>query len=224
MPESPVAGHVELREARDADLPVFFEQQLDPEATAMAAFPARDREAFMAHWTKILADPAVLIRTVVADGDVAGNVVSWRQDGERDVGYWIGKPFWGRGIATRALAAFLRELTERPLHAHVARHNVASRRVLVKCGFVEAGEDGDELVLRLDAEAAPGAESSVPSEIGRRGGHGPMNWPTEMVSPNRNNPHPRTRFAWLELRRTCQRWCPVGRRAESDDLSECNSR
>lgn len=45
-----------------------------------------------------------------------------------------GKEHWG-SVATRALAAFLRLVTERPLHAHVAQHNVGSRRVLEKCGF-----------------------------------------------------------------------------------------
>jgi RimJ/RimL family protein N-acetyltransferase len=153
MPDSPIAGRVEIRDVMDTDLSIFFEQQLDPEATAMAAFAARDREAFMAHWARIRANPTGAVRTVVADGEIAGNVVSWQQDGERDVGYWIGKPFWGRGIATRALALFLQELGERPLHAHVARHNIASRRVLGKCGFVDESEDGDELVLRLDAPA-----------------------------------------------------------------------
>ena len=155
MSHSLVAGRVELRDVRDTDLPVFYEQQLDPEATAMAAFPARDRETFMTHWSKILGDPTVAVRTIVADENVAGNVVCWEQAGNRFIGYWIGKPYWGRGIATRALAAFVLELPGRPLHAHVARHNIASRRVLAKCGFVEAGGDLDELVMRLDRE--PGA-------------------------------------------------------------------
>jgi RimJ/RimL family protein N-acetyltransferase len=158
MPDSPIAGRVEIRDVMDTDLSIFFEQQLDPEATAMAAFAARDREAFMAHWARIRANPTGAVRTVVADGEIAGNVVSWQQDGERDVGYWIGKPFWGRGIATRGLTAFLREMTERPLHAHVARHNIASRRVLTKCGFVAEREDGDELVLRLDADTSSDRE------------------------------------------------------------------
>jgi hypothetical protein len=39
---------------------VFFEHQRDAEANQMAAFPARDRDAFMEHWAKILADEAVL--------------------------------------------------------------------------------------------------------------------------------------------------------------------
>ena len=80
------------------------------------------------------------MRTVLADGDVAGNVVSFVQGGEREVGYWIGREFWGRGVASRALAAFLRIEKQRPLTAHVAKHNVASRRVLEKCGFRLCGE------------------------------------------------------------------------------------
>ena len=43
-----------------ADLPVFFEHQLDPEATHMAGFPSSDRESFMAHWNRILEDESVV--------------------------------------------------------------------------------------------------------------------------------------------------------------------
>jgi RimJ/RimL family protein N-acetyltransferase len=68
--------------------------------------------------------------------------VSWDQAGQRKVGYWIGKEFWGRGIATRALALFLAEVSERPLYASVATSNVGSIRVLEKCGFtISQGED-----------------------------------------------------------------------------------
>ncbi len=86
---------------------------------------------------------------------MAGNVLCWGPPEERDVGYWLGREFWGRGIATRALAALLVEVDERPLYAHVARHNIGSRRVLEKCGFVVvdvAAVDGiEEDILRLDA-------------------------------------------------------------------------
>ncbi|MEX2457498.1 MAG: GNAT family N-acetyltransferase [Actinomycetota bacterium] len=150
---------VQLRDVADADLPILFEQQLDAESVRMSAFPARDRDAFMAHWSKIRADETVILRTVVVDGEVAGDVVCWDQDGERLVGYWIGRPFWGRGIATRVLAEFLGQVPERPLHAHVAKHNLGSIRVLEKCGFTVAREeivsvgDGDieELVMVLGA-------------------------------------------------------------------------
>jgi RimJ/RimL family protein N-acetyltransferase len=146
---------VRLRDVREDDLPTLFEHQMDPEANRMANFDARDRDAFMTHWAKILADETLLARTVVHGDVVAGNVVSWTHDGERDIGYWIGREHWGKGIATAALGAFLAELQERPLFAHVAEHNVGSIRVLEKCGFRSLGlvhlpdEEGTELLYRL---------------------------------------------------------------------------
>jgi RimJ/RimL family protein N-acetyltransferase len=140
---------VVLRDVTDADLSVFFDHQQDPVATRMAAFPSRDREAFMAHWAKILADPAVIVQTIEAEGQVAGNVVSFDADARREVGYWLGREYWGSGIATRALTEFLSHDTTRPLFAGVARNNAGSVRVLEKCGFAHAGEDGAMLTFRL---------------------------------------------------------------------------
>jgi RimJ/RimL family protein N-acetyltransferase len=159
-----MTSDVLLRDVIEDDLPIFFDHQRDPDANQMAAFPARDREAFMAHWTKILGDETGTTKTILFDGQVAGNVVSWGQPGERNVGYWLGREFWGKGIATKALSEFLRLLKTRPLHAHVARHNIASLRVLQKCGFTtiageakvssgEPGEEVEELILRLEANA-----------------------------------------------------------------------
>jgi RimJ/RimL family protein N-acetyltransferase len=128
-----------LREVVEADLDVFYEQQLDPEATRMALFPSRDREAFDAHWRRLLANDALTNRTIVADGKVAGNIGCWEQDGRRLVGYWLGREFWGRGLATQALAELLDEVEARPVHAWVASSNIGSIRVLEKCGFVAAG-------------------------------------------------------------------------------------
>jgi len=148
-----------LRDVTEADLPIFFEQQLDPEATQMAAFPSRDRDAFMAHWAKIMNNKTNIIKTVLFEGQVAGNIVSWEQSGEREVGYWIGKEYWGKGIGTKALAEFLGYVKTRPLYAHVAKHNVASLRVLQKCEFVisgkdkfsdESGKEIEEFLLKLD--------------------------------------------------------------------------
>jgi hypothetical protein len=96
-----------LREVVEADLPVFYEHQRDPEATAMAAFPSRDRDAFMAHWARTLANDSALTWTIVCDGEVAGNIGCWEADGRRLVGYWIGREFWGRGLATEALAELM---------------------------------------------------------------------------------------------------------------------
>jgi len=142
-----------LREVVEADLPVFYEYERDPEAAAMAAFPSRDRDAFMARWAKTLANDSCLTRTIVADGEVAGNIGCWEADGSRFVGYWIGREFWGRGLATQALSELLGVVDARPLFAHVVKSNVASIRVLEKCGFVEVGgHTGDEGVEELTFE------------------------------------------------------------------------
>jgi RimJ/RimL family protein N-acetyltransferase len=148
----PLADEVLLRDADESDLPGFFEHQFDPEATHMAGFPSRERGAFMAHWSKILQNESVVKKTILYGGEVAGNIVSFLDSGERDVGYWIGREFWGRGVATRALAAFLRLEVRRPLYAHVALHNAASIRVLQKCGFHISHEEEEDLILKLSAD------------------------------------------------------------------------
>jgi len=154
--------NVSLRDVREADLPVLFEQQLDPEANRIAAFHPRSRDEFAAHWKTILADPSKVKKAVLLDGQVVGNMVAFERDGRREVGYWIGREHWGRGIATDALRLFLKQVPVRPLHAVVAAHNAASIRVLEKCGFTvadrsrgSAGGRGpvvEELVFRLDAD------------------------------------------------------------------------
>jgi RimJ/RimL family protein N-acetyltransferase len=134
-----------LREVREDDLDVLFEQQREPEAVAMAVFPARDREAFDAHWRRLMADDSLVVRVIDVEGEVAGNIGSWEQDGLQFVGYWLGREFWGRGLATAALAEFGQEVDTRPLHAWVASSNAGSIRVLEKCGFVRVGERTTEI-------------------------------------------------------------------------------
>jgi len=135
---------VTLREVVDDDLEVLYQNQADPESVAMAGVPARTWGEFLAHTARVSADREVVRRAIVVGGQVAGDIVLWRAvSGAREVGYRIGRPYWGKGIATAALAAFLAEFSERPLYAHVLRTNPASARVLEKCGFVRL-PDGDE--------------------------------------------------------------------------------
>ncbi|QYM79105.1 GNAT family N-acetyltransferase [Horticoccus luteus] len=157
-PATHIPPKVSLREVRPDDLPILFEHQCDPEAVRMAAFKSRDRDAFMAHWARIMANPACTLRTILADGGVAGNIGSWTDGAERLVGYWIGREFWGHGIASAALAQFLADETTRPLSAHVAKHNSASIQVLRKAGFTPVqkksfdlpeGTTIEEIVFRL---------------------------------------------------------------------------
>ena len=109
---------INLRDVTDDDVGIFYEQQLEPEGSAMAAFPSREREAHFAHWDKIRNQEGNLMKTIEVENEVAGNIVSWvGDDGKREVGYWVGKQYWGRGIATAAMREFVDLIEERPLYA-----------------------------------------------------------------------------------------------------------
>ena len=134
---------VRLRDVRDEDLELFFRHMQDRGAVFMAAFTHEDpsdRNDFDSHWAKMRANPTVLNRTILVGDEVAGTIGSFNLEGEREVSYWLGREFWGRGVATRALELFLEEETTRPLQGHVAHDNVGSIRVMEKCGFIKTGE------------------------------------------------------------------------------------
>jgi RimJ/RimL family protein N-acetyltransferase len=131
---SPSTSDAILRNVIESDLPIFFGQQLDSDANHMAAFTA--------HWTRILGDETITIKTILFDGQVAGYVLSYEDEefGKPEVSYWIGRQYWGKGVATRALSEFLSHIKVRPLYARAVKDNIASLRVLEKCGFMICGE------------------------------------------------------------------------------------
>ena len=151
-----------LRDVQESDFPVLFEQQRDPEANWMAAFVSRDPsdwDVFVKHWRRVLEDPTTTLKAIVRNGEVVGSVGSFLSEGKPQVTYWIGKQCWGQGIATSALAKFVRDLRTRPVYASAARDNAASIRVLEKCGFTicgsakafagARGEEVEEVMLQL---------------------------------------------------------------------------
>ena len=136
--------YILLRDVTESDLSIFFEQQLDHNANYMAAFTRKnpaDENTFMAHWRKILGDETIAIKTILFDGHVAGHILRHEWFDEPEVSYWIGKEYCGKSIATKALSEFLKHVNSRPLYARVAKDNIASTRVLEKCGFRICGED-----------------------------------------------------------------------------------
>ena len=135
----PTVPTVHLRAITPADLPELFRQQSDPEANRMAIVHARTPESFEAHWSRVLANPAVFARAILADASLVGHISCFPMEGLDCVGYWIDRDFWGRGIATRALTLLLDEVPTRPLHAFAASSNIASIRVLERCGFIITG-------------------------------------------------------------------------------------
>ena len=135
---------VSLRPVADDDLDEIFEQMRDPISVGMAAFTSADpgdRAAFDARMARLRASQDVRLLAVVADGDLAGTIASFRQEDDTEITYWIGRRWWGRGVASAALAAFLAVTPERPLQARVASDNLGSIRVLEKNGFQAAGAD-----------------------------------------------------------------------------------
>ncbi len=139
---------VGLREVRDEDLDALFEFQRDPVAVPMVGIGSRERKDFDAHWARIRSDADTVLRTITADGTVAGWAVVFTLDGRRNVGYWLGREFWGRGVASAAVTQLLAEVSERPLWGVVLPGNRGSRRVLEKHGF-ELVEEGDEVLYLL---------------------------------------------------------------------------
>jgi RimJ/RimL family protein N-acetyltransferase len=149
---------VSLRALTEDDLPTIFAFNSDPVAAEMVGMPLRDEETFYAHRARNMANPLNQMFAILVGDEVVGDLVSWPdEEGHRRVGYWLGRQYWGRGIATAALTAFLAEQPERPLYADVSKANPGSLRVLQKCGFRmlaegEPGHGGDpaEFFLRLE--------------------------------------------------------------------------
>ena len=88
-----------------------------------------------------------LCRAIVADGQAVGGIalvrgtdVSFRS---AELGYWLSKAYWGRGIMTQAVEQICREAFDRwdivRIYAEPFAYNAGSRRVLEKAGFALEG-------------------------------------------------------------------------------------
>jgi RimJ/RimL family protein N-acetyltransferase len=154
---------IELRPVADSDLDALFDQMRDPESVRMAAFTPDDpddRSAFDAHMARVRSSPGVTHRSVICDGQLAGSIAAFPIEGEMEITYWIDRPAWGRGIASRALELLLDLVPARPLYARAASDNAGSLRVLEKAGFKIIGTENsfatgrngniEETILRRD--------------------------------------------------------------------------
>lgn len=139
-----MSDEIRLRPLEDSDLETLFEQQRDPEGVWMAGFTAgnpNDHDEYLRTWSMIRTFEGTDIRVILYNGQVAGDIVLHVvPPGQLEVGYWLGREFWGKGAATRALQLFLDETPTRPLYARVLTDNIGSLRVLQKCGFRITGE------------------------------------------------------------------------------------
>ncbi len=136
-----------LRNWRQDDAPALARNADNPRiwANLRDRFPSpytlEDAESWVRHAVRAL--PATDFCLEV-DGEAAGGIgVVLREDVERvsaELGFWLGEPYWGRGIMTEAVSAFVPWAFERfglsRIYAQVFAFNVASARVLEKAGFV----------------------------------------------------------------------------------------
>ena len=156
-------AEVALRRVRDEDLDILYDQMRDPAAVRMAAFTAEDpddRAEFDAHLLRIRTEPGISTWAVTVDGDLAGTVASFPVGDDTEITYWLGRSFWGRGVATRAVRLLLDRTPVRPVTARAASDNAGSLAVLRKAGFrpvgkevayaTGRGQEIEETVLRLD--------------------------------------------------------------------------
>ncbi len=148
---------VTLRDVVADDIPIFYRHQSDAAAAQMAQVAQRDEAAYLAHWTGLLADETVGKMAVVVKGVVAGQVISFSRDGVRELGYWLGREYWGQGIAGAAVEQYLALERHRPLFVVVAEHNSASRAILRRCGFREVRREGSALRFELSGALAEGS-------------------------------------------------------------------
>jgi RimJ/RimL family protein N-acetyltransferase len=156
-----VTIEIQIRDVIESDFPVFFEHQCDAASAWMAAFGRRDpnKKEHAARWEKSLTDASTTPKAIVEGGKVVGFVASFMREGQLEVTYWIARSHWGRGVATAALLQLLQRVTTRPIYASAAKDNVASLRVLEKCGFTvrgsgrafasARGEEIEEIFLQL---------------------------------------------------------------------------
>lgn len=154
---------VALRPVEDSDLDALFNQMRDPVSVWMAAFTVKDpndRCAFDAHMARVRSSPDITARAVTRDGQLVGSIASFVIEGHTEVTYWIDRAAWGCGIASRALALFLDQISARPLYARAASDNAGSLSVLQKSGFRGIGTETsfapgrnaeiEETILRMD--------------------------------------------------------------------------
>ena len=158
---------IEVRDAKPRDVSAFYTMHADPEANRRGAFVPRKKADFFKHWTKVLENRLILKKAVLHEGKVAGYVVSFFRTGtgkpkRREIGYWIAREYWGKGLASEGLRLLLKYHHTRPLFARVAKMNPASLRVAEKCGFKiiketsyrnEAGKDVEEFILKLSKKS-----------------------------------------------------------------------
>ena len=135
-----------LRRWEDSDAEDLYEYAKDPDVGPIAGWPPhRSVEESRRVIRDVLSGEECYAICLKEDGRAIGAIELMRHtalvsgDDECELGYWLGKPFWGRGIMPEAALALLRRAFEDLGMAKVwcgyYEGNAKSRRVQEKCGF-----------------------------------------------------------------------------------------
>ena len=137
-----------LRRWEDGDAERLYEYASDPDVGPRTGWPPhRDVEESRYVIRNVLNGPEAYAICLKADGRPIGSIelaLNGRtdltgRDDECALGYWLGKPFWGRGIMPEAIRALVRrgfeELGMRRIWCAYYAGNEQSHRAMAKCGF-----------------------------------------------------------------------------------------
>ena len=149
-----VNDQVHLSEFRPSDKDALIERLNERDIydrTLRIPFPYTDADAdaFLARVAKATEQAGQPVHFAIRTGDdalIGGCGLNDFEIGKchrAEVGYWLGMPFWGRGIMTAVVKRACRHAFEEfglvKITAHVSLNNPASARVLEKCGFQQEG-------------------------------------------------------------------------------------
>ena len=153
-----------LRPWRDSDAAALYKYASDPEVGPRAGWPPHQSEAESLEiirtvfnndttWAIVLKETGEAIGAM-GYGSSCECKLPARPD-EPTVGYWVGKPYWNKGICTEALALLIEHIrSTTDIKSLISGHfidNPASGRVMEKCGFVATGETAEDDSLYMGA-------------------------------------------------------------------------
>jgi RimJ/RimL family protein N-acetyltransferase len=151
-------ARLRLRPLREADADDLFPLAADPELVPHVTWTAHaDRSETLAYITARSADPNSLVWAIEHEGRAVGCIglhsIMWQLRACRtdrgELGYWIGRPYWGKGLVTEAVEALVRYAFDtiglHKITVHCFAENDGSRRVLEKTGFRFVGRAEDDI-------------------------------------------------------------------------------
>jgi 8-oxo-dGTP diphosphatase len=140
-----------LRSAEPEDVDAFMLHLNDWEVQQWLTQPPfpysrQDGEAYLAIVRANHAAPhptAFVIADQSGDAAIGVSAIDINQEGTGELGYWIGREHWGRGLAREAVSAVLRHALAHPdlrrLVAVTDPDNTRSQRILAACGLADRG-------------------------------------------------------------------------------------